>query len=125
MTTAARIIDGDPDLLDGCVDGDCRLGLGGRPVEAELDGEAERGVHRGTVTPPPTMPRHWTESFTPSEPERQPAIWQRQRDCWERALALGPTPVEHLRIPFGTGHPARHLLPCTGRRGERRVPAAG
>ena len=39
--------------------------------------------------------------FHCSEPERQPAIWQRQRFCFERALTLGSRRSERLSIPYG------------------------
>ena len=100
IATAARMIDGDPDSWI-----DEWMGTAGSVWAAAA--EAERN---GYVREACTAYRHASTYYAAAldrvfhsrEPERQPAIWRRQRDCWERALALGPTPVEHLRIPFGT-----------------------
>lgn len=56
-----------------------------------------------------------------SEPERQLAIWRRQRACWERTVDLSPIPGERIAIPYqdatlpGFFFPAADALP-----GERR-----
>lgn len=112
IATAARIIDGDPDSwIDewmwtaGAVWADA--------ADAELDGRLSEGctAYRHACT---YYAAALDRVFHCSEPERQPAIWRRQRDCWERALALGPTPVEHLRIPFGTGTLPGFFFPAPG-----------
>jgi hypothetical protein len=35
-----------------------------------------------------------------SEPDRFTALWERHRDCWDRAVALFEPPVEPVRIPY-------------------------
>jgi hypothetical protein len=35
-----------------------------------------------------------------SEAERQPELWRRQRDCWERVVDLSPLPGERIAIPY-------------------------
>ncbi|MGO9753105.1 MAG: alpha/beta hydrolase family protein [Solirubrobacteraceae bacterium] len=112
IATAARIIDGDPDSWI-----DEWMGTAGSVWAAAA--EAERN---GYVLEACIAYRHAStyyaaaldRVFHSSEPERRPAIWRRQRDCWERALALGPTPVEHLRIPFGTGTLPGFFFPAPG-----------
>ena len=121
IATAARIIDGDPDSWI-----DEWMGTAGAvwadAADAEQDGRLSEGctAYRHACT---YYAAALNRVFHCNEPERQPAIWRRQRDCWERALALEPTPVEHLRIPFGTEYPAGLLLLCAGHRQWRSAAA--
>ncbi len=112
IATAARIIDGDADSWI-----DEWMGTAGSvwaaAVEAELNGrlsEAYTAYRHASTYYAAALDR----VFHSSEPERQPAIWQRQRECWERALALGPAPVEHLRIPFGAVTLPGFFFPAPG-----------
>ena len=112
IATAARIIDGDTDSWI-----DEWMGTAGKvwadAAEAELDGRLSeaRTAYRHACT---YYAAALDRVFHCSEPERQPAIWRRQRDCWERALALGPAPVEHLRIPFGAVTLPGFFFPAPG-----------
>ena len=112
IATAGRIIDGDPDSWI-----DEWMGTAGAVWADAADAEQD-----GRLSEACTAYRHASTYYAAaldrvfhcSEPERQPAIWRRQRDCWERALALEPTPVEHLRIPFGTGTLPGFFFPAPG-----------
>ena len=59
--------------------------------------------------------------FHSSEPERQPDIWQRQRDCWERVVDLSPVPGQRLAIPYETSTLPGFFFPAPDAQpGERR-----
>ncbi len=97
--TAARISDRDPDSwVEEWI---ATAGSAwATAVRAEANGQASAAcdAYRHASTYYATA---LDRVFHCSEPERQPAIWQRQRFCFERALALGPDRSERISIPYG------------------------
>jgi hypothetical protein len=57
-----------------------------------------------------------------SEPDRRPALWHRQRACWERIVTLSPTPGQRLVIPYEDTHLAGYFFPAAGTDAEERRP---
>jgi FrsA-like alpha/beta hydrolase family protein len=55
-----------------------------------------------------------------SERERTPAVWRRQRACWEQAVSCGPVTGRRIEIPYeGTSLPG-YFFAAPGAAGRRR-----
>ncbi len=117
--TAARISDRDPDSwVDEWI---ATAGSAwATAVRAEANGQssAARDAYRHAST---YYAAALDRVFHCSEPERQPAIWQRQRFCFKRALALGPDRSERISIPYGDYKLPGFFFPATdAEQGEAR-----
>ena len=119
VATARRITDGDPDSwLDEWM---ATAGaIWSAAVEAEQAGRrllALAGYRRAATYYAAAL--HRVDHS--SEPERQLAIWRRQRACWERSVDLSPVPGERLAIPYEDAALPGFFFPAADAlRGERR-----
>jgi hypothetical protein len=61
-----------------------------------------------------------SQSAGSSEGNRMPALWRRQRACWERAVSCGPAVGRPIEIPYeGTSLPG-YFFASPGAAGRRR-----
>ncbi len=119
VMTARRITDGDPDSwLDEWI---ATAGaVWSAAVQAEQAGRRLAALthYRRAATYYAAALHQVVHS---SEPERQLAIWRRQRACWERVVDLSPVPGERVAIPYehatlpGFFFPAADALPSERR----------
>ena len=119
LATAARVQDGDADSWLR----EWTATAGGAWVAA---GRAERAGHRASA-----LEHHLRAGTYYAAALRHVALtdqsvneldlWRRQRECWDRAVALFPVPGEHIAIPYErTSLPGYYFCAPGARPGEPR-----
>ena len=119
LATAARIQDGDADswLREWTATaGDAWAVAGRAEREGDRSSALEHYLRAGTYYA--AALRHVTLT---DQSVNELDLWRRQRDCWDRAVALFPAPGEHVAIPYErTSLPGYFFRAPAARPGEPR-----